>query len=452
MTTEFDPEAPLAPAPTPWAATDTPTPRDGPPYHMTEMIEAEPALAVRVLERLERDGSAAALAEVVGATSDACRPIVVVGCGTSEHGAQAVAAQLRAALSLRRFDPRPEGVIPPGEDVPASVALDPALGPTLAEGEPGSAVSVQAFEASLVQPVARGGLVIGVTHEGGSWATIEAMEAGDLWGAEVAVITAAAGSTAAKAARLVLDTGEIDQSWCHTVGYVSPIVAGLAVELALVAALGAPRAVEDQSPGALVAAEVRSLLADGLEPTTVESIDALAAGLADCNRLIIVASGVDEIAARELALKVEEGVQIPATARNVETLLHGHLAGMDAQTGVVAIAADDSQHEDRARRLSHALRAVREIGCPAGAIVDDSDDRRYDELLAPELTPAGRVVVTRQTNYLVGPSRALLATAIPLQLLTERLARQRGVNPDPIRRDDPRYLRAADVASAWQDR
>jgi hypothetical protein len=41
---------------------------------------------------------------------------------------------------------------------------------------------------------------------------------------------------------------------------------------------------------------------------------------------------------------------------------------------------------------------------------------------------------------------SLVGSAMPLQLLTERLARARNVNPDPIRRDDPAYLRAADAA------
>jgi hypothetical protein len=43
---------------------------------------------------------------------------------------------------------------------------------------------------------------------------------------------------------------------------------------------------------------------------------------------------------------------------------------------------------------------------------------------------------------------ALLSTAVPLQLLTERMARAVGVDPDPIRRDDARYLAAADAADA----
>src|SRR5262245_59992201 len=48
----FDPSAPLASAPEPWASTSQPSLRDGPPYHMTEMIAAEPAIAARILERL----------------------------------------------------------------------------------------------------------------------------------------------------------------------------------------------------------------------------------------------------------------------------------------------------------------------------------------------------------------------------------------------------------------
>jgi hypothetical protein len=42
---------------------------------------------------------------------------------------------------------------------------------------------------------------------------------------------------------------------------------------------------------------------------------------------------------------------------------------------------------------------------------------------------------------------ALIASAGALQLLTERVARARGTNPDPIRRDDPRYRAASEAAS-----
>ncbi len=48
-TTDFDPTAPLPGAPDPWASTEMPSHRDGPPFHMTEMIAAEPSLAARIL-------------------------------------------------------------------------------------------------------------------------------------------------------------------------------------------------------------------------------------------------------------------------------------------------------------------------------------------------------------------------------------------------------------------
>ena len=62
----FDPTAPLPGPPDPWAFTGTPSPRSGPPYHMTEMIEAEPGLARRIAARQAGpDSQAAALAAAV---------------------------------------------------------------------------------------------------------------------------------------------------------------------------------------------------------------------------------------------------------------------------------------------------------------------------------------------------------------------------------------------------
>ena len=60
MTSEaaFDPTAPLAGPPDPWQSTSTPSTRSGPPYHMTDMIAAEPSLARRIVERLAPRGVA----------------------------------------------------------------------------------------------------------------------------------------------------------------------------------------------------------------------------------------------------------------------------------------------------------------------------------------------------------------------------------------------------------
>ena len=54
-------------------------------------------------------------------------------------------------------------------------------------------------------------------------------EAAKATGARTAVITCTGRSPGGGLADLVVETGELDQSWCHTVGYLSPLVAASAV-------------------------------------------------------------------------------------------------------------------------------------------------------------------------------------------------------------------------------
>ncbi|MBI3751400.1 MAG: SIS domain-containing protein [Chloroflexi bacterium] len=405
MDLRSDPNAPLPPAPTPWASSSMPSRRDGPPFHMTEMIEAEPALAVRILDRLAVAGSARQLAGAIRETARAGRPILAVGCGTSEHGAQAVVEILREAM-------REAGL-------PAS----PGVG--------GGPIPIQAFEASLVPGLAGGGaLVIGISHEGATPATNRALEAARATGAGTALMTASTGSPGARRADIVLETLEVDQSWCHTVGYVSPILAAVAVAAELTATTPDPVA-------------VRSALGAGLQPAAVDAAERLAGVIAPLDRIVVIGSGADRVAARELVLKIEEGTHLPAAMRDLETLLHGHLAGIDERTGVIAILATRDGRGPRAARMRQALAAVRETGARAGAILAANAGGAIPEAF----TPAGRIVVAEAPD-LAPSAAALLSTAVPLQLLTERMARVRDVNPDPIRRDDPRYLAAAAVAES----
>ena len=159
MTSEsaFDPTAPLAGPPEPWASTSTPSTRLGPPYHMTDMIAAEPSLARRIVERLvPPDSSAASLAAEIRTTLDAGDPVILTGCGTSEHAALAAAEILGEAAR--------------SADLPNARVS-----------------SEQAFELSLAPPTR--GLVIGISHEGGTTATNAALRAARDAGRSTAVIT-----------------------------------------------------------------------------------------------------------------------------------------------------------------------------------------------------------------------------------------------------------------------
>jgi fructoselysine-6-P-deglycase FrlB-like protein len=394
MTAEaaFDPTAPLPGPPDPWAYAPAPSRRDGPPYHMTDMIAAEPALARRILARLAVAGGPQLAAAVRRAASEG-GSIVVTGCGTSETAAMGVVEILRDALR------------------------EAGHGDT-------AVVSEQAFELSL-DPPARG-LVIGVSHEGGTGATNAALRAARAAGAATAVLTASGRSPAGAVAELVVETGELDQSWCHTVGYVSPLLAA--------AAAGA-----DLSGRPLDGDAVAGLLAAGAREEA--SAERVAARLGSCTHLLMTASGSDRPAGREMALKVEEASWLPSTFRDLETLLHGHLPATGAETGLVLLLTDRDGRPERVARARQALEAARVIGIRSAAVLASD----LDAEIGAELTPAGRLLVPA-TPGLPGPVAALLGTATPFQLLTERIARARGTNPDLIRRDDPVYAGAAEAA------
>jgi len=413
-----DPEATLSGPPTPWASLPAPARRDGPPWWMTEMIDAEPALAGRLLRRLGiirrssgvpgvpakleapgRDTPAGRLAVAIRTALEAGDPIVVTGCGTSEHGAMAFAAIVADAAERAGIR---------------------------GSGKPGSVLARQAFEASLAPQ--RGGLIIGISHEGGTGATLAALTAAAARRAKVAAVTVSRLAPIGALSPLVLETAEIDRSWCHTIGYLSPILAGVAVGAALTGEAG------DADPGV-----IRPLLAAGLEQAT--PAERIAAELAGCREMIVLASGADTTAGRELALKVEEATWLPAAFRETETFLHGHLPAMDGATGLVLILADRAGREARSARAQQALAAAARIGMRPGAILAADLDREWPAFLAP----AGRLLVP-EAPALPGPVAALIGTATPLQLLTERLARARGTDPDPIRRDQLAYREAAALA------
>lgn len=399
-----DPDALLPRAPEPWTGSEMPSIRTAAPYHLTEMIEAEPALAERVLRRLaDPDGAAARLAVTIRDAAAAGRPVIVVGCGTSEHGAVAVAEILRDAHR--------------------------SAGLPFAPGTGGAPIAVQAFEGALEPTLGGpGAVVIGVSHEGGTQATYRAMAAAREAGSTVALITASPGSPGGMFADITVSTEEMDQSWCHTIGYLSPILAGIAVG----GHIGASR---------VDVAAVSGLLRAGLSDASSRALTFMAESLAGLSQLLMIGSGVDRIAARELTLKVEEGAQLASAMRDLETMLHGHLAGTDARTGLVLLLADPSARGARTTRALGLLRAARALGIQVGLIASTVVGAEIDV----DLTPAGRALIP-DASTLPSSVAALVGTTVPLQRLAEQLALQRGVNPDAIRRDDPRYRAAMEAA------
>jgi glutamine---fructose-6-phosphate transaminase (isomerizing) len=121
----------------------------------------------------------------------------------------------------------------------------------------------------------------------------------------------------------------------------------------------------------------------------------------DWERIVVAGAGRDWPTAQEAVLKLREGAHLPAEAHQTEQILHGHLAAIDERVRVFVLEGEGRAAE----RAADVVRALGEIGA--------------ETTLVPTAHPAVDVV--------------------PFQLLTVDLAERRGVNPDKIRRDDPRW-------------
>ena len=377
-----------------WHTDDYPELRSAPPWVMEEMVASQPGLVVPIVA----DRQARNLAQVILDVDESGEPIVVTGCGTSEHGAMAVTELLDAALRKR-------GVR--GGRVEARQALEAALDP---------------------RP---GGLCVAVTESGGTQATLFAVESARDAGSATAAITANPAGAIISAVDMAMVTPQRDKSWCHTVAYTSAILAG--------AALAAEIAEVD-----LNGDEIAVWLEQAVAPSEGERT--IAHAMRDLTLLQIVGSGADRITARELALKIEEGARRPAVARDLETLLHGHFVACGPDTGLIVILADDRGGERRWRRAAQGMEAAIRLGMPVAGIFSPAAAHAIPE----SLTPAGRIVVLASADA-PPPLPALLGGAAALQRLTLAMAARAGVNPDLIRREEAPYRDAAALIEDRQD-
>jgi fructoselysine-6-P-deglycase FrlB-like protein len=127
--------------------------------------------------------------------------------------------------------------------------------------------------------------------------------------------------------------------------------------------------------------------------------------ISDHERWLVAGAGRDWPTAQEAVLKLREGAHVAAEAHETEQLLHGHLAAIDETVRAFVLEGEGRAAE----RAAGAVAALREIGC--------------ETTLVPTTHPVVDIV--------------------RFQLLTLELAEARGIDPDPIRRDDARWKRAA---------
>jgi len=118
-------------------------------------------------------------------------------------------------------------------------------------------------------------------------------------------------------------------------------------------------------------------------------------------RIAVVGAGRDVPTVREATLKLREGVHIPTEAHHIEQILHGHLAAVD-ETVRVFVLEGEGRAAERARDV---VRALGEIGADTTVV----------------------------------PTEHPVVDIVRFQLLTLALAEDRGIDPDTIRWDEPRW-------------
>lgn len=122
-------------------------------------------------------------------------------------------------------------------------------------------------------------------------------------------------------------------------------------------------------------------------------------------RWLVTGAGRDLPTALEAVLKLREGCHVAANALHLEQLLHGHLAAIDERVRAFVLEGEGRAAE----RAAQAVAALRELG----------------------------------TDVTLVPTRHPVVDIVRFHLLVLDLAELRGIDPDPIRRDDSRWRAAA---------
>jgi fructoselysine-6-P-deglycase FrlB-like protein len=121
----------------------------------------------------------------------------------------------------------------------------------------------------------------------------------------------------------------------------------------------------------------------------------------DWGRVAVVGAGPDWPTAQEAMLKLREGAYVAAEAHETEQILHGHFAAIDERVRVFVLEGEGRAAE----RAADVVKALAEIGA--------------ETTLVPTVHPVVDIV--------------------RFQLLAVEIAALRGVDPDKIRWDDPRW-------------
>ncbi len=296
-----------------------PNPRSRHPFHMHDMILAQPGFVRETLDRLREVDARAFLGS--------SKHLVVTGCGTSFHAAMIGAGLLQEALR--------------GETVVHAVhAYDLLHGVVLPE------------DCS----------VLGVSHSGATSTTNDALALARRSSVTTRGMCGLPATRMGEVAESMLVIGSVhDHSWANTMSSTTQLTAFARLAEAVSTS---PR---DLFPGGLDALPGLLKTALGCEPR----VRRLAKRVAASSRVTFLGSRLDEVTALEAALKIRETCSFPASGYHVEQFLHGPFLSLDHRESVLALRSndDDERETQILRGLERTGAHVATLGEAAGADV-----------------------------------------------------------------------------------
>ncbi|HVN53809.1 MAG TPA: SIS domain-containing protein [Anaerolineaceae bacterium] len=353
--------------------------RQAHPYHMWDGINSIPA----GLEDILAQPAVEAIHEASRAVQEKS-PIHLLGCGTSYFAAGAIALAIQHIAGLPAY-------------------------------------AWEAYEFLAYPPVAlEGSAVIGISHTGSTPPTVRAAEMARSLGACTVAYTDAAESALSRASEWrVASTLGVEPALPKTRSYPATLLRGYlqACELARLSGKEASgwEAALSKSPSL-----ARQVLA-GCEAQARE----LAERWNTRRRIVVSGGGPQHVTAQEGMLKLTETALATSTSWEIEEAVHGTWASTTEDDLVILLAIDGPGYESAARLAG----GMKTIGCQVWALTDRPwEGHAVDALTA---LPAGE-------PELFMPLYAIL----PIYQFAYFLALVRGLSPDAMGMDNPRFFEA----------
>lgn len=259
--------------------------------------------------------------------------------------------------------------------------------------------------------------VIAVSHSGHTKVDIEALDNARKIGALTICLTDVADSPLARTAELVVPgVGGRDPSLPKTRSYQAALVKGYQI-----AAL-----IEDDQEALGEINKLPELLKNITGLTDV--MKELGEKHAQFEQIMVVGGGPNAQTAFEVALKFKEAALVGAEGLEIEEAIHGPVVTLDEKTLLIAISSPGASYE----KIGDFCRAAVAIGSPVISVT--THPYNIEGVTTVEVKASGlREIFTPPL------------LAYPMQMMVYWMSIARGIIPDVIRTDNPKYKRAMDI-------